>query len=62
MNKELADLIERARNYVMTPEERRAQAISWVAGEIGIEHPDLTIEECRRRAEKAWERIHGVKT
>jgi hypothetical protein len=53
----LESLIERARSYVMTPEERRAQKISWVAGELGIEHPELTPEECRSRAEAAMNRL-----
>jgi len=33
---ELLALIEKARNYVMTPEEVEAQRISWVIGQIGL--------------------------
>jgi thioester reductase-like protein len=53
---ELLELLEKARTHVMTPEERRAQMISWVAGELGIENPELTEEQCRQLAESAYNR------
>ena len=44
-NPELLDLIERARNHVMTKEERDAQRKSWVIGNLMLDHPDMTRDE-----------------
>jgi hypothetical protein len=41
---ELEALLERARNHVMTPEEKRAQRRSWVIGEMMLERPEMTRE------------------
>ena len=49
----LLKLLEEAKSHVMTKEERRAQKISWVAGEIGMDYPELSMEECRERAIRA---------
>lgn len=51
---ELDALLKRAAQYKMSPEERRAQMRSWVAGELALEH-DLTMEEAFRRVDKALE-------
>lgn len=56
---ELDRLIERARNHVMSPAERDEQRISWVAGELGIEHPDWSPEYCRRLAREACGATHN---
>jgi hypothetical protein len=32
----LNELLEKAKNYIMTPEELRAQRESWVRGELGL--------------------------
>lgn len=45
--------LERARNHVMTPTERHAQRRSWVIGEMGIEHPEMSREELERLADQA---------
>jgi hypothetical protein len=37
----------------MTPEELRAQKISWVAGELGFEHPDWSVDKCVALATRA---------
>jgi hypothetical protein len=43
--------------HAMSPEERaemhRAQRRSWLRGEIGLEHPELTDEEIERRIDNA---------
>ena len=45
--------LERARNHVMTPAERHAQRRSWIIGEMGIEHPEMSREELERLADHA---------
>jgi hypothetical protein len=56
----LEELLDAARKRgPLTKEERDAQRISWVAGELGIQNPMLTPEECRRRAEKAFRDYAG---
>ncbi|EHP94845.1 hypothetical protein [Methylorubrum extorquens] len=45
--------LERARNHVMTPAERHAQRRSWIIGEMGIEHPEMSREELERLADRA---------
>ena len=41
MDPELAALLEKARDHVMTPEEIAAQRRSWVTGEMMLEHPEI---------------------
>ena len=53
---ELDALIERARNHVMTKEERDAQRRSWVRGELMLEHPEMTREE----ADAIMDRAEGA--
>lgn len=42
MSPELLALVERARHYRMTPEERRQQAVSFAYGNGHIEDPRIT--------------------
>ena len=49
----LARLIEKARTYVMSPEEKQEQRRSWIRGELMLEHPEMTYEEADRRANRA---------
>ena len=44
MEATLNELIEKARNHVMTPAEKRAQAISFAYGNAKIENPHITRE------------------
>lgn len=46
--KALEDLIEKARNHVMTPEEREAQRKSWVVGNMLLDHPEMPRETAER--------------
>lgn len=41
---DIDDLIERARNILMTPEQEREQRISFVYGNCAIENPRITRE------------------
>jgi hypothetical protein len=41
MSPELSALIEEARGHVMTPDERRAQTVSFAHGNIVIEDPAM---------------------
>ena len=43
----LAELLEKVRHRVMTPEEEEAQRLSWVRGEMGL-GTDLDEEKWRR--------------
>lgn len=57
----LAELVELARNYVMTPEELHEQRISFAYGNVAIENPRVTremVEDAARKidAERAGER------
>jgi hypothetical protein len=49
-------LIETARNHVMTPEERRAQVISFAYGNLAIENPAITREMVERAYDELSER------
>lgn len=49
MNPELAALLERAKNHVMTPAEIAAQRRSWVRGELMLADDSLTAAEADRR-------------
>jgi hypothetical protein len=48
MSDELEDLIEQARKHVMTPEEKRAQAISFAYGNGHLEDERITREGVAR--------------
>ena len=50
--KTLRELIEWARSYEMTPEERREQAISFAYGNAAIENPLITREMVEQAAER----------
>lgn len=53
---DLEALLERARNHVMTPEEKAAQRRPWCIGELMLSHPDMTKEranELHSEAEQA---------
>lgn len=45
----LDELIELSRYHATTPEERRAQAISFAYGNAAIENPDITREIIERQ-------------
>lgn len=47
--------LEKARNHVMTKEERAAQRKSWVIGEFMLEHPEAS----REYAEAIYAKIEG---
>jgi hypothetical protein len=53
MDPELVDLLEKAKNHVMTPEERAAQQRSWVIGNVMLGNPDMKRED----AERIYDRI-----
>jgi hypothetical protein len=40
----LLELLERARDHKMTPEEIDAQRRSWVRGNVGLSYPDMPAE------------------
>jgi len=48
---ELERLIEESRNYVMSPEERWEQCVSFVYGQLGFDNPDITKEQVRKDIE-----------
>jgi hypothetical protein len=48
--------LERAKNHVMTAEEKGAQRKSWVIGEFMLEHPEAT----REYAEEIYAKVTGV--
>ncbi|MFC3206907.1 hypothetical protein [Aquamicrobium soli] len=48
MSAELAALLEKAKNHVMTKPEREAQRRSWVVGEMMLSHPEMSREEANR--------------
>lgn len=52
---ELAELLRKAKGYVMTPAEVAAQRKSWVVGETMLQHPDMTRDE----AVKLYEEVCG---
>lgn len=49
---ELDALLEKAKHHKMTPEERRAQRRSFVAGQIALS-ADISLEEAFRRVDAA---------
>lgn len=50
MSPKLTALIEKARHYVMTPEERREQAISFAYGNVHYSNPSVTREDVEKAA------------
>lgn len=50
----LGDLVERAKSHIMTPEEKRAQAISFAYGNTAIENPAIT----REMIEREYDQLH----
>jgi hypothetical protein len=50
--KELTDLLESVRNYVMSPEEIEAQRRSFAYGNAKMENPDVTMEMVDEAAER----------
>ena len=52
---ELLSALEKAKNHVMTKEEKDAQRKSWVIGEFMLEHPDAT----REYAESVYKKVVG---
>lgn len=55
MTPRLEDLLRKAREHVMTPEERRAQRISYVYGQLMDCNPDVSREEVERIVDAANE-------
>lgn len=52
MSPELAELIERARKFEMTDEDRQEQRISFAYGNTKVENDDITWETVRKAAEE----------
>ena len=44
---ELVRLLKEAAKRQMTPEERFEQKVSWVYGQLGHKHPEITKEQVR---------------
>lgn len=55
----LKELIEAARSYEMTAEEREEQRRSWVVGEYMLENPHLTRFEALERYYRARREVDG---
>jgi hypothetical protein len=51
MNRNLRDLLEAARNSVLTPEEKEQQRRSFAYGNTAIENPRITREMSDRAAD-----------
>ncbi len=56
MSEELKALIEKARRYQMTPEERQEQRISLAYGNAHYENPSITIDDVLSASERLAER------
>lgn len=54
----LAELLERAKAYVMTDEEVAAQRKSWVKGEMMLKYPDMTEEQFEELYSGAVKRLN----
>ncbi len=50
---ELLAALERARGHVMSPAERHAQRRSWVIGQMGLSHPDMSRAEIEALVDRA---------
>lgn len=46
-------LLEQAAKIKMTPEQHEAQRRSWVRGQIGLAHPELSAAEVRKAVDQA---------
>ena len=53
---ELLELLKKAKDHVMTAEEKAAQRKSWVIGNFMLDHPDAT----REYAEEIYAKINGI--
>lgn len=51
----LPELLEVARSYVMTPEEKRAQRKSWIVGQLMLSNPMMTREWAEELAERVMD-------
>lgn len=51
----LLGLLEKAKLYVMTKEEKDAQRKSWVIGNFMLDHPEVS----REYAEEIYKRVTG---
>jgi len=49
---ELQRMLEKVKGYVMSPEEKAAQRMSWVVGEMMLQDENLTREEAVERYKK----------
>jgi len=54
----LDERIETARKHVMTPEERRAQTISFAYGNLVLDNPAIT----REMVERAYDELAAAKS
>lgn len=50
---ELLAALERAKGYVMSPAERHAQRRSWVRGQMGLSHPEMSRAEIEALVDQA---------
>jgi hypothetical protein len=57
VNPELRRLLDASRTHVMTPEERRAQAISFAYGNLAIDRPETRRED----VEASYDRLYPMK-
>jgi hypothetical protein len=48
----LADLAKRAANHVMTPDEVYEQKRSFVRGQFGMAHPEMSLEEVQASVDR----------
>ncbi len=58
-DKSLEELLAQFKGYKMSPEERRAQAISWAVGQAMRANDDLDEWELRRHAAEYYDRTRG---
>lgn len=57
----LEDLIDRAKRFVMTPEQHREQRRSWVRGQYMMSHPEATREEADALIDRALPELRALK-
>jgi hypothetical protein len=57
MMNELHDLLEAAKNFVLTPEEKEKQRRSFAYGNVVIENPHITREMVDRAADEINEHL-----
>lgn len=53
---ELLNLLERFRDYEMSPAEICAQKLSWCIGELGFSYPEMSREERERLCQEAMKK------